>query len=578
MTKDISGVVFGKWKALMRDNVRSTNHHTYWICQCECGKVKPVSMSDLKHGKSKQCVNCSNQKNKAKKTGHMDISGSYWCRLKGGAKHRELPFEIKIEYAWGLFLQQGGRCALSGQEISLVKGFDTASMDRIDSTKGYIHGNVQWVHKTINRLKNNHQDEVFIELCHGISDHQKKKRETAKSVIPRLEKYVLVDGFRIVPDFQRSFGSWLVDEQDGKRYLDCFGQFSSQALGWNHPSLITHVWEHPEALWIKVAHSDVYTKAYLDFAIRLSNTMPEFEDFFFINSGALAVDNALKAAFDWKVQKLGIQDNEEAINKLDVVHFENAFHGRSGYALSCTCSPEKTKWFPRFNWSRLPIDNNGLDKLEILLKEDNVASVIIEPILGEGGDVHVDAQFLDALRSLTLKYEALLIFDEVQTGFSTGKPWCYQHFDNIVPDLVTFGKKLQVCGVATTGRLLEVKNNVFTTSGRINSTWGPDIADLIRGELILKIIEEESLLTSSARVGDYFLGKLKEINLLNARGRGLMIAFDLPTTEERDKFYAKLTQKMLCLKCGLKSIRFRPHLSFIEEDADAAVRILKECL
>jgi L-lysine 6-transaminase len=170
----------------------------------------------------------------------------------------------------------------------------------------------------------------------------------------------------------------------------------------------------------------------------------------------------------------------------------------------------------------------------------------------------------------------MLILDEVQTGVGlTGKMWAYQHF-GIIPDMICFGKKTQVCGFCSTNRIDEVPNNVFKVSGRINSTWGGNLVDMVRATTYFKIIEEDSLVENAKVVGWYFLEELKKLPLQNVRGRGLMVAFDLPTTQERDDFLKKLNERVFCLKCGEKSIRFRPHLTFSKDDIDVAVNAVKQ--
>jgi len=564
-THNLENREFGNWTVIRLDDSRADR----WICRCNCGVTKSINTAKLLNRSTLSCAEC--YKKRRHKSGN--IPSKLWHAIVYGAKSRNLDLTVSPDYIWGLFLSQQSRCAISGQKLAMG---DTASLDRIDSARGYAPGNVQWVHKSINMSKRNLADESFIDLCHVVSGHCRQELEKTNSVIPSLEKFILVDGFRIVPDLRKSYSSWIVDKQNGKKYLDCFGNFGSQALGWNYPSLVARNDELASVITTKIAHSDIYTEYYDKFVRIFASTMPQFEKFFFIAGGALAVENSLKAAFDWKVQKLGIQNNEERINKLDVIHFENAFHGRSGYTLSLTnSSPVKTKWYPKFPWTRVPISDLGLEQVEKALKENNAAAVIIEPILGEGGDIHNTKEFLETLRRLTLEYECLLIFDEVQTCFSTGKAWCYQHH-SCVPDLISFAKKVQVGGFAATDRV-NLESNVLNTPGRINSTFGADIVDLVRATIILEVIAKEKLLDNAAKVGEYFVEKLKELGLLNARGKGSMIAFDLSTTEERDHMHNKLCEKMLCLKCGAKSIRFRPHLSFSEEDADSAIEILKAC-
>jgi len=315
----------------------------------------------------------------------------------------------------------------------------------------------------------------------------------------------------------------------------------------------------------------------------------DFKHYFFIEGGALAVENALKCAFDWKMKKSALNPSVD----LDVIHLDEAFHGRTGYTLSLTnTTPEKTDHYPTFGWSRISnpktntsypeepfesiedIEENSLSSAEQLLQNGDVAAIILEPIQGEGGDNHFRKEFFQGLRKLADQYEAMLIFDEVQTGMGlTGSWWCYQHF-GVVPDMIAFGKKTQVCGFCATSRIDEVKDNVFTTRGRINSTWGGSLLDMMRCFYIINIIKSENLLENAATVGYRLLERLRELPLKNVRGRGLMIAFDPP---DRDEFYNKLSEKMICLKCGKDSIRLRPALTFSHKDADRAVEIITGC-
>jgi len=210
---------------------------------------------------------------------------------------------------------------------------------------------------------------------------------------------------------------------------------------------------------------------------------------------------------------------------------------------------------------------------------DSIAAIIIEPIQGEGGDNHFDAELFKTLRTVADKYDSMLVFDEVQTGLGmTGKMWAYEHF-GVVPDMMCFGKKTQVCGFCSTDRIDEVEDNVFSTSGRINSTWGGNIVDMVRSKYIIEIIQEENLIEQAAQVGGHFINALSNIKgLQNIRGRGLMIAFDMETPELRDKLKSIIQNKMLVLTCGTKSIRLRPTLTFDKCDADRACEIIEDAL
>tara|TARA_Y100000034_G_scaffold35064_2_gene43023 strand:- start:7243 stop:8511 length:1269 start_codon:yes stop_codon:yes gene_type:complete len=409
-----------------------------------------------------------------------------------------------------------------------------------------------------------------------------------------LGEYILVDGFHVVADSQNSHGSWLydartwdVDEVNGsKMYLDLYSQFASQALGWNHPALTSNFWRFIPVLNCKMANSDMYTVQYAEFVETFASITPDFKHYFFIDGGALAVENALKCAFDWKAKKLGWTGEGDwpykfNLNDMDVIHLKKAFHGRTGYTMSLTnTGPLKTGLYPKFDWTRIEIDNAGLLQAEAALKKGNVAAIIAEPILGEGGDIHLSTTFLTALRQLADKYEAMLIFDEVQTGLGlTGEWWAYEHH-NVKPDILCFGKKTQVCGMAANERVDEVKDNVFAQSGRINSTWGGNIVDMVRATIIIEAIRDNNYVGNAVEMGHYFLEELLKIEgILNVRGRGLMLAFDLETTEKRDEFFGKLQESgVLALKCGDCGIRFRPHLTITKQDIDyVLIRVKDAC-
>jgi L-lysine 6-transaminase len=394
-------------------------------------------------------------------------------------------------------------------------------------------------------------------------------------VIETLRENILVDGFHIVVDQTRSLGSYVVDLNTGKKYLDCYSQFASQPLGWKHSAMIKAQAEMGYAGRVKLANSDMYSEGYADFVEKFSEITPDFKHYFFIEGGALGVENALKAAFDWKAKKLKYTHAVD-INNLDIFHLKNAFHGRTGYTLSLTnTTPEKTALFPKFKWTRVEPDWEDIERRI----HGEVAAIIVEPIQGEGGDNHFPPVFFKNLRRIADEHECLLIFDEVQTGMGlTGKMWAYEHF-GVVPDMMCFGKKTQVCGFCSTERIDEIEDNVFNTSGRINSTWGGNIVDMVRFRYIVDAIQKEKLVDNAHNIGAHLLWCLNTIRGLdNVRGKGLMIAFDLSSSELRDRMVELLQENMIVLKCGSRSIRLRPPLTFSDEDADTACRYIREAL
>ncbi|MEQ8767028.1 MAG: L-lysine 6-transaminase [Planctomycetota bacterium] len=430
-----------------------------------------------------------------------------------------------------------------------------------------------------------------------------------KNVRNSLAKHILADGLDLVFDLEESRGTRLVDAQTGKRYLDFFMFFASSPLGHNHPRMRDPklLKRMGEVAIHNPSNSDVYTTVMADFvetfaSVALPDTHPHL---FFVAGGSLAVENALKTAFDWKVRKNLAAERGEIGSQ--VLHFKEAFHGRSGYTLSLTntSDPRKTKYFPKFDWPRVlnpklefPLDEPRLRKVIEAEKESvaqieqafadrdgDIAAIILEPIQCEGGDNHFRPEFFQELRRLADQHEALLVFDEVQTGLGgTGKTWCYEHYD-CEPDIVAFGKKTQVCGIFANRRIDEVPNNVFQESSRINSTWGGNLVDMARSQAFLEVIREESLIENSAKQGQRLLEKLQALAnrhsgwMSNVRGQGLLVAFDLPSGEHRDRLLGRLFEEgMLALACGDQSVRFRPPLDVEAEAIEEAGQILDRVL
>lgn len=423
-------------------------------------------------------------------------------------------------------------------------------------------------------------------------------RETHK----RLAKHILADGLPVVMDLDKSHGSYIVDI-DGKEYLDMFSMFASSPVGYNHPYILANEKQLEKVSINKLALSDIYPDEYADFmdTFERIGIPQELSYCFFIDGGGLAVENALKAAFDWKTRlNLSKGIDQEASQ---VIHFKQAFHGRTGYTLSLTNTkdPRKYMYFPKFNWPRITnpkltfplteesvaatveLEKQAIQEIEaaIASNPNDIACLILEPIQAEGGDNHFRKEFFQKLREICDQHDIILILDEVQTGIAmTGKMWCYQHY-GIVPDVISFGKKTQVCGIlANREKFDRVEKNVFQESSRINSTFGGNLVDMIRFKLILEIIEKEGLVNKAETLGEYLQVKLMELedkhpSISNVRGKGLLIAFDLPSEEIRDKFVKDaMSENMLILGCGDKSIRFRPHLTVTKEDLDKAIAII----
>ncbi|HKP93186.1 MAG TPA: aminotransferase class III-fold pyridoxal phosphate-dependent enzyme, partial [Chthoniobacterales bacterium] len=184
----------------------------------------------------------------------------------------------------------------------------------------------------------------------------------ALRALQTLEQHVLLDGFRIVLDDERSRGAYLYNAASDSRLIDLYGFFGSLPIGYNHP-----YFEQPavqkqlaRAAMIKVANSDVYSRGYAEFVETFTRVagLPPLSRYLFIDGGALAIENTLKAAMDWKVRKnIAAGEGERGT---EILHFQHAFHGRSGYTMSLTnTDPRKTDLFAKFKWPR--VSNPSID-------------------------------------------------------------------------------------------------------------------------------------------------------------------------------------------------------------------------
>jgi L-lysine 6-transaminase len=424
-----------------------------------------------------------------------------------------------------------------------------------------------------------------------------------------LGQHVLADGFKLVYDTSASHGSWIVDARSGQEYLDLYTFFASAPLGSSPRGLA----DDPQFMALlaevaanKPANPDIYTTHYARFAQTFARVLgdPALPNLFFVEGGALAVENALKTAFDWKSRHNEAQGRPASLGTR-VLHLTRAFHGRSGYTLSLTnTEPAKTDRFPKFSWPRIDVpavrfpqerhleeirqaEQRALAQAQAAFDAHphDIACFIAEPIQGEGGDNHMRPEFLQAMQRLCRDRDALFVLDEVQTGVGlTGTPWAYQQL-GLEPDVVAFAKKVQLGGVMAGRRVDEIAGNVFRVPGRISSTWGGGLADMVRSTRLLEIIERDGLFDRAAKTGAWLLGELRALGerhagvVSNVRGRGLMCALDLPARAARDSALGLLReQRVIMLPCGERSIRFRPALDITEHELEFGLNALDRVL
>ncbi len=433
-------------------------------------------------------------------------------------------------------------------------------------------------------------------------------RISAENVHDTLRRSILADGFDVVLDLEKSQGLRLYDAKRRKPYLDMFSCFASAPLGFNHPRLCEpeFVARLGRIAVTKPSNSDLYTVEMAEFVDAFARlAAPSYlPHLFFVEGGTLGVENALKTAMDWKVRRnLEAGRGEKGTQ---VLHFRDCFHGRSGYTLSLTnTNPVKTMYFGHFDWPRVSnpklrfpatpavlesvaaAEARVVQEIEAAFaaRQHEICAIILEPIQGEGGDNHFRPEFFRSLRRLADEHDAFLIFDEVQTGLGlTGRMWAHEHF-GVEPDAISFGKKTQVCGTAVGRRVESVQDNVFRVPSRLNSTWGGNLVDMVRCQRILEAIHADRLVENAARQGARLLQGLEALTqrhgdrLDNARGCGLMCAFDVQDADLRKRLLAAcFDQGLMLVASGERSIRFRPALTASAGDVDEALLLLERAL
>ena len=388
--------------------------------------------------------------------------------------------------------------------------------------------------------------------------------EKSKKVLDRIKK--LNGGWNVPYPFVYSGDGERCHfkDIDGNIFLDFTSQIASNPLGYNDKD-INEVLRKYKKSPVKYAGQDFVIKEHVELIEELlKTTNKKLNSAFLVNSGAEAVENAIKIAMrKRKKAKLGIS-------------FENAFHGRTIGALSLTNSKAvQKKNFFTIPTKRLPFNNTAKEKLQSMLhrefSSEEIAFIIIEPVQGEGGYNFPINKTVREIREFSRTLGIPFIADEVQSGLGrTGKWWAMENY-NVVPDMITSAKALQVGAVIA-------KRKDFPEPGSISSTWGGGhLIDLAVGAEIIRKIRRKNLLNHVKHVGDYLKKRLNESNLDNVRGMGLMIAFDLKNKKAKNDFIIEsLKNGLVLLGCGEKTIRVIPPYVVSRKDIDEAINIIEK--
>ncbi|MCK4327116.1 MAG: aspartate aminotransferase family protein [Candidatus Diapherotrites archaeon] len=370
--------------------------------------------------------------------------------------------------------------------------------------------------------------------------------------------------------FESGQGSYFRDV-DGNVFLDFASQVASSPLGYNHPALSAVLKNYSRAP-VKIAGQDFIVPEHMEMIEELVNVSPpEMNAAFLVNSGAEAVENAIKSALRRCHGYYGAS-------------FEYAFHGRTLGALSCTNSKIVHKaGYWTFPIQRLPFDERAPELLEEMIKREggaeNLSFVIVEAVQGEGGYNIAPDSLMKGIRKVTRGHGIPLICDEIQCGMGrTGKWWAFEHY-GIKPDVFCAAKALQV------GATIANRSFFPPEPSSISSTWGGgSVIDLAMGAATIKAIKKERLLSNCTRMGGYLLKRLHELaakhpEVTGPRGLGLMCAFDLADKKARDHVAEHLIANgLVALGAGRKSIRLIPPYTVSEKEIDEAVEIIDKSL
>ena len=355
-------------------------------------------------------------------------------------------------------------------------------------------------------------------------------------------------------------------DADGKEYIDFLAGIATNALGHCHPKMVQAIQEQAATL---IHTAGYYFTAPVAKLARKLTQISGMDRAFFGNSGAEAVECAIKISRKYAKSHGGP-------NKFGIVAAQKSFHGRTMATVTATGQPKYQEPFAPMVQGFTHVPFNDIEALKAAVT-DNTCAVLLEPIQGEGGVYPAHKPYLEAARALCDQHQALLIFDEVQTGIGrTGKWFAYEHY-GVVPDLLTSAKALG--GGFPIGACLARGDAAATlVAGDHGSTYGGNPLACATALAVLTTIEEEHLLANAHAMGDYFVHRLNEHPLrdkiADIRALGLMIGVELKAPDAKRVLMESLERGLLMSAIGDHTLRFVPPLNITQSDIDAVMEIL----
>lgn len=387
------------------------------------------------------------------------------------------------------------------------------------------------------------------------------------SIQEDAEKYILKTYNRYPLTFERGEGVWLYSDK-GEKYLDMTSGIAVSCLGYNHPALTKAITEQAG----KLLHTSnlYYTEPCTTLAAKLVERSL-FSKVFFCNSGAEANEAAIKLS-----RKYGKLKGSES--KFRIITMKDSFHGRTMGTISATGQEKFQKPFRPLLEGFTHVKVNDIAEIEAAMSDD-VAAVMVEPVLGEAGIIPAEQAYLEHLRKLCDKYDALLIFDEIQTGVGrTGKLFAYEHFLPVEPDLVTLAKGLGG-GLPIGALMVSERLSTVLQPGDHASTFGGNPLCAAAANAVLDSFESENVLENVEAMSSYFVEELERLKakypaiLKIIRGKGLLIGIEVDG-ENRELIGKLIEQRILTVPAGNNITRFVPPLIIKREHIDMVIKAL----
>lgn len=373
---------------------------------------------------------------------------------------------------------------------------------------------------------------------------------------------------------EKGEGIWVWDT-DGNKYLDCLSAYSAVNQGHCHPKIIEAMIKQARKITLtsRAFHNDqmgIFLEKLCQMA-KMDKALP-------MNTGAEAVETAIKAVRKWGYEIKGVEDN-----KAEIIVVRDNFHGRTMATVSMSSEPDYRKNFGPFMPGFKLIDYNDLTALAQAITPNTVA-LIMEPIQGEAGIIIPDEGYLTEARKICKQNEVLFVLDEIQTGLGrTGRLFCFQHEENATPDVLIVGKALSggvypVSAILASDKIMDV-----FTPGIHGSTFGGNPLGAAIGLAALQVIEDENLAERSQILGDYLMRKLQTIRtnkIIEIRGRGLFVGIELDKSLGGARSYCEALMKkgILCKETHEHVIRLAPPLVIENEHIDLIVDKIAEVL